>query len=107
MPKIDPLELLRNSFNEKVQRKIAIKQKGNDLIFDRQAKLSLDTETAWISTQNDKQFNLGSLWLYLDFFTRKNPDKIEYFKKVAELKVEGINVADGDQIIKYFTGVVD
>ena len=43
MPKPDCLDLLRSAYNKKAEKKVTIKQKGNELLFDRDIKLNLDT----------------------------------------------------------------
>ena len=59
--KLDPLEGLRNYY--KIGKSAKLKDKY--LIFDKE-KLPLNTETAWVSTITGKQYNLGSLWLFLE-----------------------------------------
>lgn len=39
----DPLELLRSCYNTKSQKKTQVKQKGDDLYFERDVKLPLQT----------------------------------------------------------------
>jgi hypothetical protein len=43
-------------------------------------KLPLTTSTAWLSPLTNKQYSLGSLWLYLEF--GKAP---EYILKAGEM----------------------
>lgn len=87
MPKPDPIELLRSAYSKKTEKKLNIKLKGSDLYFDKDVKYSIDTETAWLSTKTNKQFNLGSLWLYLELHTQKIPNKSEYFKQASNLNL--------------------
>lgn len=87
MPKPDPIDLLRSAYSKKTEKKLNIKLKGSDLYFDKDVKYSIDTETAWLSTKTNKQFNLGSLWLYLELHTQKIPNKSEYFKQASNLNL--------------------
>lgn len=66
MPKPDAIDLLRGVYNKNAEKKSTVRQKGNDLYFDRDVKLPLDTETAWQAKSSGKQYNLGSLWLALE-----------------------------------------
>jgi hypothetical protein len=59
--RVDPLDLLRNSYIE--NKKIKLKDKY--LIFDKDIRIPLSQPTAWISANSKKQYSLGSLWLYL------------------------------------------
>lgn len=104
MPRPDPLDLLRAAYNKSSQKKVIIKQKGNQLYFDRDIKLSLDTETAWESPKTKKQYNLGSLWLALQHHYSQKITKSEYFIQASALKLDTLSVAEADEIIKYFTG---
>ena len=39
----DPLEELRKAYNKKTDRKVQVRQKGNDLYFDKDVRFSLKT----------------------------------------------------------------
>lgn len=39
----DPLEELRKAYNKKADRKVQVKQKGNDLYFDKEVRFGLKT----------------------------------------------------------------
>lgn len=106
-PRTDPLEQLRRAYNLKADKRAAIKQRGGELHFDKDIRLSLQTETAWQSTQTQKVYNLGSLWLFLEFHSGNIPSKAQYIQKSTELKLNIVNVADEKEIIQYFTGEVD
>ncbi len=98
MGRVDPIEILRNSIvNSK-----KIKQKGKYLEFDKDIKLLLKTPTAWLSPITKKQYSLGAIWLLLEC-----KDKSEYLMKTTELDVEMINIADKEEIEKYFTGQIN
>ena len=84
---VDPIEQLRNAYNSKSKKKTKIKQKGNELYFDKDARLNIKSETAWLSTSTNKQYNLGSLWLFMEYHTKSISDKATYFQKVSEAKV--------------------
>ena len=84
---IDPIEQLRSAYNNKSKKKTKIKQKANELYFDKDVRLNIRTDTAWLSTSTNKQYNLGSLWLFMEFHTKTIPDKATYFQKVSEAKV--------------------
>ena len=58
----DPLQLLRNTYANK---KYKVKLKGKDLVFEKEAKLNLKTQTPWMSPHTQKRYNLGSIWLFL------------------------------------------
>lgn len=96
--RVDPIEILRNSIiNSK-----KIKQKGKYLEFDKDIKVLVKTPTAWLSPITNKQYTLGALWLFLEC-----KDKTEYLTKATELEVEMINIADKEEIEKYFTGKIN
>lgn len=93
---MDPLQLLRSAYNKKTEKQISIKLKGNDLYFDKDIRLNVDTETAWKSTKTDKQYNLGSLWLCLEHQLKKLLTTTDYYKKVSQLKLDQVGVVDAD-----------
>ncbi len=72
--------MLRNSYIS--SKKIKLKDKN--LYFDKDIKMPLNTPTAWISTHTKKQYTLGSLWLYMEFYVKNITD---YIKKVSEYDV--------------------
>ena len=76
----DPLELLRNAYANK---KYKIKSKGNDLYFEKQAKLDVKTETAWMSPQTNKRYSLGSLWLCLEYHMKNITNSNQYMQKAS------------------------
>ena len=65
--KSDPLEILRDYIIQK--KPIKLKSKGDDhrLIFEGNTTIEFKftQETAWRSAKN-KEYNLGTLWLFLD-----------------------------------------
>lgn len=58
---VDPLLLLK----EHVQSSKKIEKQVGYLLFSDGVKLHLDTPTACIQSQTNKQYSLGSLWFYL------------------------------------------
>lgn len=97
--RIDPLELLKGAVAGGKKAKL----KDKHLIFDKDIKMSLNTPTAWVSQHTKKQYSLGALWLLLECH---NAPAGEYMKKVSEYEVETVNVADRNEIIKYFEGKI-
>jgi hypothetical protein len=93
--RIDPLELLRNSYmNNKRPR-----YKDKYLIFEKDIRLPVTTPTAWVSKITKKQYSLGSLWLCMENHLKFIND---YLAKVSELGLDMIVISDRDEIIKYF-----
>ena len=68
--------MLRNSVIHSKKTKI----KERYLVFDKDIKVPLNMSTAWLSPFTKKQYNLGSLWLFLEF-----GHKQDYFLKLSEL----------------------
>ena len=54
------------------------KQKEKYIYFDKDLKVPLKTPTAWQSPLTNKQYNIGSIWCYLEY-----KDKPDYMIKVA------------------------
>lgn len=75
---VDPIEQLKNAYNNKLEKKVKIKLKGNDLFFDKEIRLNLKSETAWLSPSTSKQYNLGSLWLFMEYHTKAIQSKNAY-----------------------------
>ena len=74
--RVDPLELLRSVYTE--DKKVRLKDKY--LFFDKDIKLPLSQPTAWVSTISQKQYSLGSLWLFMEYHLKKIDD---YFNKIS------------------------
>ena len=73
--RVDPIEQLRSAYLLNSGSKTKIKQKDHYLYFDQDIKLNLKTETAWVSTALNKQYNLGSLWLFMEYHIENIPTK--------------------------------
>ena len=97
--RVDPLELLRSAYTE--DKKIKLKDKY--LIFDKDVKLPLTQQTAWVSPISNKQYTLGSLWLFLEFHLKKIND---YITKITEYGVDNVTISDRDEIANYFLGKI-
>jgi hypothetical protein len=86
MPKaIDPILLLK----EHIKQEKKIEKQGSNLIFSDGMKLKVDTPTAFIQSQNGKQYTLGSLWFYL----KHRNDPLSVYK--TELQKEKIETVIG------------
>ena len=90
----DPIEQLRASFNTNTT-KMSVFQVGTCLIFGNGTRIPLKAKTAWISPLTGKQYSLGSLWLFLEYTTKKQ-DRIEYFNRISREGMEHVNIADQD-----------
>lgn len=97
---INPINLLR----EYITKGKKIKQREGSLYFDNQ-KLSMKTETAWLSRKTDKRYDLGSLWLFI-FCQEQKMTTVQYLQKKNEMKVQMVSSPDQEEIINYFTGKI-
>lgn len=97
----DPLELLRNHCTQK--KKIRVR---DGLICFDQIKFKLHTETPWLATDTRNQYDLGSLWLFMDA-QQKGQRDIDYMERCNKEGMVIINVADRDEVLAYFSGKVD
>ncbi|KAM3146595.1 hypothetical protein pb186bvf_001125 [Paramecium bursaria] len=107
--KSDPLEILRDHIIQK--KPIKLKSKGDDhrLIFEgnnTSIEFKFTQETAWRSTKNNKDYNLGTLWLFLDNKIKGVQNK-DYIKNAMDMKIEFVSRTDQDEVFDYFTGKVD
>ena len=66
-------------------------------------RLPLSTPTAWVSPLSKKQYDLGSLWLYLEHNLKHVSD---YMVKVLELGLDNVIVSDREAVADYFLGKV-
>jgi tRNA splicing ligase len=88
MPKaIDPLLILR----EHIQQNKKIERKGPYLYFSNKIKLKIDTPTACKQQHTEKQYTLGSIWLYL---MNKDDNLASYMSKANKEKIETISMRD-------------
>jgi hypothetical protein len=69
---IDPLIILK----ENIANKKPIEKQGNYLVFSDSTKLKLDTPTACMKAGTKKQYNLGSLWLFLQHLNDPRPEYV-------------------------------
>ena len=97
--RVDPIELLRAVYTE--DKKVRLKDKH--LIFEKEIKFSLAQPTAWISPLSNKQYSLGSLWLYLEYHQKRITD---YITKITEYGVENVTISDREEMANYFLGKV-
>ena len=81
LKKVDPLNLLKESFTEK--KPIIVDQ--NLLIFYDKTALKLETMTAWEPPEDKKRYSIGDLWLFLSVKAEKRPSS-EYFSKLSDFK---------------------
>lgn len=93
--RIDPLELLRGVYVDSKR----LKHKEQYLIFEKDVKLPLTQPTAWVATDSKKQYNLGSLWLYLQYTTGSI---FKYLERVTEYGLENVLVSDRKEVENYF-----
>ena len=70
--RVDPLELLRSVYT--LDKKVRLKDKS--LLFEKDIKLPLTQPTAWVSTISQKQYSLGSLWLFMEHHLKHINDYI-------------------------------
>ena len=97
--RVDPLDLLRGVYTEDKK----VRQKDKNLIFEKDIKLPLTLPTAWVSTISQKQYSLGSLWLFMEHHLKKIND---YLIKITEYGVENVPISDRQEISDYFTGKI-
>ena len=96
MPKtIDPLLLLR----EHIQSNKKIELQGKYLSFQDGTKLKVDTPTACFNHQTDKQYTLGSLWLFLK---HKDDSLTIYRQESTKAGIDTVVGVDKDDIKKFF-----
>jgi hypothetical protein len=55
--------------------------------------------TAWVGAQSHKQYNLGSLWLYLEYSTGSIFD---YMERITEFALDIVLISDRKDIDAYF-----
>ena len=95
--RVQPLQLLRNSYTQ--EKKIKLKDKT--LVFQKDIRLPVSQLTAWLSPISNKQYTLGSIWLYLQSHLKRIPD---YLSKVSEYDIEAVIKPDRDEMVRYFLG---
>ena len=83
---VDPLEQLKASYSQDDFSQLKVCQQGQSLIFSDGIKFPMKTVTAWFSPVTKKQYNLGSLWLLLEY-NRKKQSKSEYFDRISKEKM--------------------
>lgn len=98
--RVDSLEVLRQTYSDKRRAKL----KDNYLIFDKDLRLPLNSPTAWVSPITKKQYDLGSLWLYIEYHLKYIAT--EYVMKVSELGLQSVTVSDRQEVADYFLGKV-
>ena len=81
LKKVDPLNLLRESFIENKP----IKPDKNMLTFFDKTTLKLDTPTGWQPPDKTKRYTVGDLYLFLSVKHEKKPTT-EYYNKIASFK---------------------
>jgi hypothetical protein len=88
MPKaVDPLLILR----EHIQQNKKIERKGGYLYFSNGIKLKLETPTACKQQHSEKQYTIGSIWMYL---INKDDSLVSYMNKANKEKIETISLKD-------------
>jgi hypothetical protein len=93
--RVDHLELLRTAYSTGKY----VKRKDEQLVLDRDVRVSIRQPTAWVATQTNKTYNLGSLWLYLESATHRLST---YLDTLTELNLENVVVSDRKEIDAYF-----
>lgn len=97
----DPIALLREYT---IEGKKIENHKGHLVI--GQAKFPLQHPTAWKAKISGKQYNIGSLWYFLN-----NPEKVSdrnaYVNEARKLQIEMVSITDREEITNYFNGVID
>lgn len=78
-----------------------MKLKDKQLIFEKDIRIPLQQATAWVSPLSKKQYTIGSLWLYLEFYIGNITD---YINKISEYGVDNVTISDRAEIDKYFMG---
>ena len=99
---IDPLDYLRKN----IQQNKNIKRDGDNLIFEDGVKLPLNNSTALMcqsSSRKEKNYTLGSLWLFLKF---KETLK-DYIKESQKQKIDLVESSDREKIIDFFLKDMD
>ena len=76
---------------EHIQQNKKIERKGAYLVFSNGTKLKLDTPTACKQQNSQKQYTLGSIWLYL---ISKDDNLGAYMNKANKEKIETITLRD-------------
>lgn len=109
MSRVDPLSLLREYFSQNKK----IKSEGKNLIFGK-VSLAMDTPTAYKPQNQDKRYNLGDLWLFLNYHVGESAQKKEYYSAISQYKkdngpnsVQIVSAPHQNDIIKYFSGQSD
>ena len=97
--RVDALELLKLTYSANKRAKL----KEQMLVLDKDVRLPLNHPTAWVSPITKKQYDLGSLWLYLEYHQKYITD---YVIKVSEMGVDSVTVSDRQAIADYFLGKV-
>lgn len=95
MPKaVDPILILK----EHIAQNKNIEKQGSYLIFNEGIKLRLDTPTAVLQSQTNKQYSLGSLWFYLK---HRNDQLSTYIKESQKERIDTVVSLDkGKALLK-------
>lgn len=95
---VDPLQILKDYFNNNKtisrEKDYLILKDGSDNI-----RLKLDTPTALVRSQTNKQYTLGCLWFFL--VHRLNSLK-SYIKQCQDEGLESVNSIDKEKITDFF-----
>ena len=98
---IDPLLLLRDYYSNGKQ--INYLADEHQLVFGN-AKIPVDSKTAWIKKVNNSQYTIGTLWFFLQ---NKDMPIRDYMIEADHSSFEKIHLLDKNKIIDYFTGKSD
>lgn len=63
----NPIHQLRACFNPNHEVCLKVYQQNKYLYFSDGIKLPLNTPTSWFSSTTSKNYDLGSLWLFLQY----------------------------------------
>jgi hypothetical protein len=92
MPSVDPILLLKDH----IQNNKKIERTGSYLIFSDGTKMKIDTPTAVVQSQTNKQYTIGSLWFYLK---HRNDPLPTYIKECQKEKIDTIVSLDKGNFI--------